>query len=449
MSTSTKYIDSSDFLTATKVYDDQYLTVVASDGFYQFDGEYREQVNGLLGPAILCEECETPAIPCEQGVTPPSGGQGLYNLTFDAGDDTGAVIIYFNPQSVPDGLRVLYDGVYYNAVASPTDGRIQSTSSVNGAFTILGNANNTCLPSFPDTTSYTYYDGFTGSTWNQGSPSPQDITITSGDNQGGGSNEYSTVIIPKPNATPNTIQLQVLGPCSGTAWNVDIDCPASLDSFSSSTNIGSSTDCTTSDQTYYFAQHLNGTNTRPIVTNWVFSDSNGSTVLTDGNYVMDDDNVITVVGGVVTVITSCTTPTLTSFLGKAIQGTDCDTSDTTYYHSGSGSYPVLNDSVFGDINGNNELANGNYYMDNDKVITVTSGAVSAIVDCTTPASNCAAYIASTSGSGFYTYTDCDTLQEVTENIGGASGFDQESFCAIQGSVTSSFDVSISGGGPCN
>ena len=269
---------------------------------------YRKQTAVELEVYTGCAACPPPPIACGSGVNPPGGSTGLYNLTFDAGQtvsDVGAIVIYFNPAGIPDGIRVLYDGVYYNAVSSPTTGRIQSSSGVSDAFTFLGTVGNTCIPTLPNTTTYNYFDGFTGSTWDPGTPSTQSVTINVGDAPLGGANQYSTLVIPKTSAAPSIVTIQVLGPCSSTAWGIEVDCPITLPSFTASVNIAGSTSCTAAATTYYFAQHRLATNTTPIVTSWVFSNSNGSTVLTDGNYVMSDNNVITVVSGVVTVVTAC------------------------------------------------------------------------------------------------------------------------------------------------
>lgn len=54
-----KYIDSNDFLTASAVFDDVSLTIPSSDGYYQIDGIYRQQVSGLLlSGSSLCESCD-------------------------------------------------------------------------------------------------------------------------------------------------------------------------------------------------------------------------------------------------------------------------------------------------------------------------------------------------------------------------------------------------------
>lgn len=282
---------------------------------------YRKIISSNLEVLTGCPSCVPPPITCGSGVTPPSGAQGLYNLTFDSGDtasDVGAIVIYFNPQGVPDGIRVLYDGVYYNSVSSPSDGRIQSTSGVANAFTLLGNSNN-CVPTLPNTTAYSFFDGFSGSTWVAGTPSPQDVTLNVGDDQYGGANQYSTLVIPKVDAEKSEVTVQVLGPCSGTAWNIEVDCPTDLPAFNSSLNQGTSLACATADQTYYFANNYNVTNTVPVVNNWVFSDSNGANVLSNGNYVMSNNNVITVTGGVVTSVDIC-------FSGHLISDSESTTS---------------------------------------------------------------------------------------------------------------------------
>jgi hypothetical protein len=52
-----KYIDNPDFGLATAIYDDVNLTSKSADGVYQFDGETRVQLNGLLGPVSNCPSC--------------------------------------------------------------------------------------------------------------------------------------------------------------------------------------------------------------------------------------------------------------------------------------------------------------------------------------------------------------------------------------------------------
>lgn len=307
MSLVNKYINSSDFLTATAVYDDINLLIKAADGYYQDNDIYRQQVNGELGPSFVCEEC---GIPCGGTISPPGGQTGLYQLEFSAGtdeNDTGAISIYFNPQSIPDGIRVFYDGVYYNRVSAPNDGNIQSTSGVADAFTILGSPTNTCVPATPNTSNYDFYDGFDGTGWLPGSPTPQSVTINSGDDVRGGTSQDSLLIVPKPNRLPGLVTIQVLGPCANTGWNIDVECPAALPSFIA-TGIGSSASCGSATGTFYFGRFQGATNVYPELNNPVFLDVNGVNRVTDQNYLMDNTQVITVSDGVVSNIQGCITP---------------------------------------------------------------------------------------------------------------------------------------------
>ena len=324
MSVVNKYIDSNDFLTATSVYNEEGLVTLAPDGYYQNNGTYRRQLNGLLGPSSLCEICVEP---CGVGISPPQGDKGYYNLDFDAGgtvNDTGAIVIYFNPFGFPDGIRVLYDNVYYNTVTNNTDGRIQSTSGVADAFTILGSPTNTCVPSTPNTTSYIFYNGFTGSNWNTGTPTPQSITINVGDDVRGGANQFSTLVVPKPNASPNVVSLQVLGVCDDTAWNVEVSCPVALPSVLAS-GPGATDACqATQNIPVYFAQNYNDTNTAPIVGNFVFTDENGVTPLNNTStvyYYITGTIAFSVLNGVVVSSGQCTgTPTYNYYIAKGCPG---------------------------------------------------------------------------------------------------------------------------------
>tara|TARA_R110001599_G_scaffold20978_4_gene78477 strand:- start:1005 stop:2096 length:1092 start_codon:yes stop_codon:yes gene_type:complete len=315
---------------------------------------YRKLTSTTLDTVTACTAC---AEPCGTSISIPSGAQGYYNLDFDAGStasDTGAIIVYFNPQGIPDGIRVLYDSVYYNTVTN-SSGRIQTPSGVTDAFTILGNTGNTCMPSsYPNTQSYTFYDGIVSGAWNN-TGTTQSITINQGDYIGGGANQYSTLVIPKTSATPNVVSIQVLGHCA-TAWNVLVSCPAALPSVLAST--AQSTDaCNSTQSTYvYFAKNYNDTNTAPIVGNFVFTDENGATPLNNTStvqYYITGTIAFSVLNGVVVSSGTCSgggtplTPFFatagTSSLNDGRCGYFCD---TLLYHNGIGTLPQTGDIIY-------------------------------------------------------------------------------------------------------
>jgi hypothetical protein len=303
-----KFIDSSSFATATRVYDDINLITVSPDGYYQYNNEYRRQLNGELGPLAICETC---GIPCGGTLTTPGGTTGLYQLDISVGStslDTGAMVIYFDPQSIPDAIRVLYDGVYYNRLSSPTDGNRQSTSGVADAFTVLGNPANNCVPATPSTLNYQFFNGFDANGWTPGTPSPQSITLNTGDDVRGGVNEFSVMVIPKPNALPGNVSIQVLGPCANTGWDLSVECPTALPSFTASA-IGSTTFCQPATGTFFFARFQGDSNAYPVINNPVFLDHDGVDRASDQNYIMDNGQYITVTNGVVSAVQTCTPPT--------------------------------------------------------------------------------------------------------------------------------------------
>jgi len=145
------------------------------------DNTYIEIQYGIV---IATGTCTPAGLPCGGTLTPPQGQRGVYQLDIDAGttvSDTGAILIYFNPASIPDGIRVLYDGVFYNRLSSTSDGNLQSTSGVANAFTILGDPTDTCVPATPNTSVYNAFNGYDSNGWIADTPSTRSITINTGD----------------------------------------------------------------------------------------------------------------------------------------------------------------------------------------------------------------------------------------------------------------------------
>ena len=351
------YPAGSTFLTTTNIYTDVNLSNIAADGFYREPAanQYRQITGSVLGAVTTCPSC---AEPCGTSITIPSGAQGYYNLDFDAGgtaSDVGAIVVYFNPASIPDGIRVLYDNVFYNTLTNNTDGRIQTTSGVTGAFTIVGNASDTCVPSAPNTSSYTFFDGIVGGAWNN-TGTTQSITINTGDFVGGGVSQYSTLVIPKTTATPNIVSIQVLGPCSSTAWNVQVSCPANLPSVLASTAQSTDACQSTQNTSVYFAKNYNDTNTAPIVGNFVFTDENGATPLNNTStvqYYITGTIAFSVLNGVVVSSGTCSGggTALTSFFATAgtspLNDGRCGyLCDTLLYHNGIGTLPQTGDIIY-------------------------------------------------------------------------------------------------------
>ena len=348
----TKYIDDPDFELATAVYDDITLTTKSADGVYQFNGKTRIQLNGLLGSVSDCPSC---GIPCGGTLTPPAGNEGIYQLDISVGStssDVGAIIIFFNPRSIPDGIRVSYDGVYYNKLYNNVDGIIQSTSGVADAFTILGNPLDACVPVSGN---FDFFDGYDSSGWLPGTPTTKNITVNAGDDVRGGVGMQNLMVIPKPNGNPGNLRIEVLGPCDSTLWDVSVGCPAELPSFEGKF-IDDRVVCETEDTTFYFARFNNHTNPYPILDNPIFEDANGEQLVEDGNYSMASNYLITVFDGIVTNLTACGSsapqPTYKPYTASSyhINNGSNQCGQTSYpiigVHDGANDYVEVGDKMF-------------------------------------------------------------------------------------------------------
>lgn len=283
----TYYIDGTTLSNSTAVYDNAAMTVCAADGFYSDGVIVREQVNCSLLPAQTCPTC---AEPCG-GTISDSGAQGIYLLDLDVGGtatDTGAIIVMFDPRSVPDGIRATFDSTIYNKLSSPVDGYHGSTNANN--FTYIGAQGSDC--------------GISGSTYNlnefnyvggsfQSTGNTQSITVNAGDvSLGSNAPGDCIMVIPKPNPTPSVVNFEFVGPCTSTVFDISVSCPAALPSYSSTTvaRPGFLAACEdTINQTFYHAP-VNGTAGAPALYDWVFSDQNGQSTLLAGWYKIENVN---------------------------------------------------------------------------------------------------------------------------------------------------------------
>jgi len=363
----------------------------------------------VLGPPTTCPVCP---VSCDEVIS-GAGQQGTYLLEFDAGEKTGAVIVIFNPQAVPDRCQWTYDGVSASEYSSPSEGYLQGVIGVYTNPPTIRSGTTACDPSTTpcalnqltevgfdfstvvnlgvggtqvviDTTT-----GLLASVPAQAIAAGQDYIVIADINGGAatlstngvaytiatgaptndcfpcgvnpicnsnGSNgltytgtefEYDNVfntftatgnttilgpytsnalggttltasapgncmmVIPKPNPFPTAINLQMDGPCGGTAWSVTLNCPNALNDFSCKPHPMSCGDTLTD---VMFTAHVgNTTGFSPGITvnDWAFADVNGVNPKPAGIYGVDIGGVINCVtvsaNGVVTAVSVCTT----------------------------------------------------------------------------------------------------------------------------------------------
>ena len=301
------YIDGPTLASATAVFTDAAMTTPAPDGWYADGTSVREQIGGFLGIVQTCPSC---TFPCGSGIN-TSGNQGIDTLAFNTGNSTGCTIIYFEPFGIPDGIRAQYRGFTWNELTSPTYGFLASTASPNN-YTFVGNTANDCgIAAALGGGGYSGQDEYV---WDGASFVLQGpfgvVTGAAGDVQlTAGQPGYCTLYIPKPTSTPEDATIEIFGPCSGTAFNVEINCPVQLTGVPTSGL--SPADCNTAPManTYYNVPNRGGTAGEPALNEFFVRDVYGLNKVVAGDYTIDPPSgrkEITVdVNGVITSIAAC------------------------------------------------------------------------------------------------------------------------------------------------
>ncbi len=332
------YLNAPSLGSATAVFTDDELTICAPDGFYSNGSIVREQVECSLLPQQTCPSCATPC----NTTTPVIEDQGVYLIdlnTGSTGGDIGAVIVRFNPYSVPDGIRATLGSTTYNKLTSSVDGLHQSSTS--GNFTYVGQTSADCGISgttYPALTEF-IYDGTafvpTGNT--------QSITVSAGDvSLGATAPGNCLMVIPKLTASPSVINFEVVGPCVGTTWAISIACPVMLTGFSSS--VMSSTElgvCELFETVTYYNASLAETPGIVGLYDFVYADAYGSTPLNAGYYkatgsiISSNDWFQVSSAGVVIALGVCAAPPTTASLSWSYSETGGSVGSMDLYVNGS------------------------------------------------------------------------------------------------------------------
>ena len=91
----TYYFNGPDLASATSVYTNEALTVLAADGFYSDGITHREQTAGVLGPNLTCPSCQLDCTfeGANAAANPVPTGQnyaGTWNTEVSLGEATGS-----------------------------------------------------------------------------------------------------------------------------------------------------------------------------------------------------------------------------------------------------------------------------------------------------------------------------------------------------------------------
>lgn len=303
------YIDAADLTSATAVYLNPALTYIAPDGFYRDGTVVRQQSSGILLSVEECSSCT--GVSCARDISLDSY-QGLYLIDLEEGSDIGAIVIKINTNTKPEGIRAIYNGIVYNKLSSPVDGLHQSSNY--GHFTVVGQSANDCdlvgnTTVLNNLNEYLYDETDfppTGDTVN--------VTINSADVSLSSTNpNYLYMVIPKPTANPNILNIQILGSCTTVDFDITTYCPAALPTFLAS-NVYETANIPCNvlinfGTPLYFAKVHTAADAYVGLYDYVFLDANGQFPLADGFYLTDTvavpNKVIHVVNGIIVAITNC------------------------------------------------------------------------------------------------------------------------------------------------
>ena len=301
------YLDGTTLLNSSAAFTDAGLTTCAADGFYSDGVSSRELSGCVFLPAQTCGSCATA---CGTTVIPNpfTDVSGVYKIDVDSGTGTGAVILKFNPAEVPDGIRVTYNSQVYNKLSSPVDGYHASTNGANATY--IGATSFDCglVSGSPYTINEYFYGGgafaATGAT--------ESVTIASGDVSTSSSAPGNCImVIPKSNASPSTMNIEIIGACTTSDWGIEVNCPSPLTGLLSSANSQESSAAACSQplvSTYYHAPvNASSTPGNINVHDWMFNDANGATTIGSGWYSLSDGTTFQVANGVIVATGTCPT----------------------------------------------------------------------------------------------------------------------------------------------
>ena len=278
------FIDATTLAGATAVFQNAALTVVAADGYYSDGSIVRLQTNGVLGAPTPCPNC---SLPCNISVT-ANGSQGLYQTTFQAGQSSGCLIIYFNPGNVPDGFQVEYDSNEATLLTSENFGVLKTNVIASTRYNFVGNTANDCA--IAATLTAGGYSGLAQNvyTGNQFVSAGNNGTVT-GDatdvNLTNGNPGWCTHFFPYTPAV-NAFIVNIASVCNIAAtWTIEANCPVLLTGVPTGpegVNCGDNF-----PDTLYNVPNRNGTAGEPALHEFMCTDQNGEFFPASGTYTIN------------------------------------------------------------------------------------------------------------------------------------------------------------------
>jgi len=290
---------------STSIYTDAGLSVCAPDGFYSDGVIVREQVGCILQVAQECPNC---AVTCGDSIGISTANSGAFVMNFEAGAGLGAIIVRFNPFTVPDGIKIEFNSNVYNVFSSVVYGYLYPLIP-GGPPIFLGRLSDDCITTGTPYVLPEYeYDGSafvsTGNTQTiTVSPGQKALTLNSPMN--------CIAVVPKTSASPSNVRVTVYGVCDNTLSSISVGCPVMLNSFPCSNPAFTPLDIcgvVVENQTYYIAP-VTGNGITLGLYDWIFADPYGEVIVSDGYYkstgLMGDYQWFLVMNGIIVQFGMC------------------------------------------------------------------------------------------------------------------------------------------------
>lgn len=281
MPSSTFYINGPTLSLATAVFTDAAMTTCAADGYYSDGSVVRYQSACSLLPEAMCPEC-IPLCGDNNIVYNVTPGIGLVHVYIDTGSALGAIVIRFNPYTIPIGFLSQFGTLSYNGFSSNLHGWLQGTANLP---TFVGETALDCgiVAGSPYTLDEYAYQG-TGFV-----PLMTTVSVS----VGAGQMQTTTVaptecvmVIPKLDNTFTVVNNMFYSICGSPGqFDIEVACPAPLNDWKGGKIKGTATEAclTPADKTYYYV-HVNGSGGVLGLYDIVFSDPNGQSPLSAGYY---------------------------------------------------------------------------------------------------------------------------------------------------------------------
>jgi len=265
------FINATTFSAATTVFIDAALTTAAADGYYSDGTINRLQSNGILGNAINCPNC---LFACNNAIGVNST-QGIYELSYDAGNNAGCLVIWFKPNAGSvSGVRMTYDSNEFNRGTSENYGFFTAATQSN--FVYLGlNADDCGIAAQLGAGGYAGLDEFVfdGTNFNLAAAAGV-VTGNAADVQTEAANMgWCTFFTSFTPGISNTILAEIASVCASADWDIEIPCPVTLTGVSSSLLGGVCGD--PKPQTFYNVPNRSGQPGVPAVNEFFVRTSDG------------------------------------------------------------------------------------------------------------------------------------------------------------------------------